>query len=366
MISAAAAATFYPKGRHAMSLLQLAFLASAMGTALSAIMAVAWQVQRSTGHTGWIDVCWTFGTGIVAALGSLAPLPSDHSTGARQIMVAVLIALWSLRLGAHILVRTREAGDDPRYRELISQWGARADLRMFLQLQSQAAVGLILALSVALAAHNTRPGLGLSDFLGLALLVGALAGEAVSDWQLRRFRSDPANHGRICEAGLMEPVTPSELLLRMALLACLSADRNRSVGVQSARLVDAGGASLHVLGAGACLRHSTAGGAHAALARRTISGLAGAHAAVFSFPQNVVRTSDRQLGRQPEARCGRDRAEQRSPTCIDHCELRGPVPQRRLVGEVVGHIGEEAEQCAAKCCLSEASGLQRRKDCEDH
>jgi steroid 5-alpha reductase family enzyme len=116
-------------------------------------------------------------------------------------MVAVLIALWSLRLGVHILVGTREAGDDPRYRKLIRRWGARADLRMFLQLQSQAAVGLILALSVALAAHNTRPSLALSAFLGLALLVGALAGEAVSDWQLRRFRSDPANHGRICEFG---------------------------------------------------------------------------------------------------------------------------------------------------------------------
>jgi steroid 5-alpha reductase family enzyme len=185
-----------------MSLLQLACLAAAMGIALSAIMAVAWQVQRNTGHTGWVDVCWTFGTGIVAALGSLAPLPADHSPGARRIMVAVLITLWSLRLGGHILVRTREAGDDPRYRELIRQWGARADLRMFLQLQSQAAVGLILALSAALAAHNTRPGLGLADFLGLALLVGALAGEAVSDWQLRRFKSDPANRGRICEAGL--------------------------------------------------------------------------------------------------------------------------------------------------------------------
>lgn len=38
----------------------------------------------------------------------------------------------------------------------------------------------------------------------------------------------------------MEPVTPSELLLRVALLACLSPDRNRYVGAQSARLVDAG------------------------------------------------------------------------------------------------------------------------------
>ncbi len=185
-----------------MSWPQLALLAAAMGAALSAIMAVAWQVQRTTGHTGWIDVCWTFGTGIVAALGSLAPLGTVHAPGARQIMVATLIAFWSLRLGGHILLRTREVGDDPRYRDLIRQWGANADLRMFLQLQSQAAVGLILAISVTLAAHNMRPTLGLQDFLGMALLVGALAGEAVSDWQLRRFRSDPANQGQICEAGL--------------------------------------------------------------------------------------------------------------------------------------------------------------------
>jgi steroid 5-alpha reductase family enzyme len=185
-----------------MSLLQFLGLAAAMGAALSAAMAAAWQVQRATGHTGWIDVWWTFGTGVVAALGSLAPLPMDGSSGERRIMVAVMVAAWSLRLGWHILARTRQVGDDPRYRDLIRQWGAKADLRMFLQLQAQAAVGLILAMSVALAAHNARAGLDFQDFLGLVLLIGALAGEAISDWQLRRFRSDPSNRGRICEAGL--------------------------------------------------------------------------------------------------------------------------------------------------------------------
>ena len=208
-------------------------------------------------------------------------------------MVAVLIAFWSLRLGGHILLRTREVGDDPRYRDLIRQWGANADLRMFLQLQSQAAVGLILAISVALAAHNTRPNLGLQDFLGMALLVGALAGEAVSDWQLRRFKSDPANRGRICEAGTLEPVAPSELLLRMALLAGLSADRDRSVGSQPAWLDHAAGARLHVLGAGACFRHSAAGSAHVANARRAISRASGPHAGVLSVPQGIDQgTSD--------------------------------------------------------------------------
>jgi steroid 5-alpha reductase family enzyme len=185
-----------------MSAVQLAILALSMGIGLSAIMTGAWQIQRSTGHTGWIDVCWTFGTGIAAALGSLAPLTSEASPDARQITVAVLIVLWSLRLGGHILARTRKVGDDPRYRELIRQWSERADLRMFLQLQSQAAVGLLLALSVSLAAHNPRPGFGISDWLGLLLLIGALAGEALSDWQLRQFKSDPGNRGLICEAGL--------------------------------------------------------------------------------------------------------------------------------------------------------------------
>jgi steroid 5-alpha reductase family enzyme len=184
-----------------MSLPQLVSLVAVMGVALSAIMAAAWQIQRRTGHTGWIDVCWTFGTGTVAALGSLVPLP-DNRYPARQIMVAVLIAIWSFRLGGHILLRTRQVGDDPRYRDLMRQWGVNADLRMFLQLQSQAAVGLILAISVALAAHNMRPYLGVADFIGAVLLVAALAGEALSDWQLRQFKSDPANRGRICESGL--------------------------------------------------------------------------------------------------------------------------------------------------------------------
>lgn len=185
-----------------MSLLDLIALAAVMGLALSAIMAVAWYVQKRTGHTGWIDVSWTFGVGIVGALGSLAPLTANHAPSARQILVAILIALWSLRLGGHILVRTREVGDDPRYREWIRQWGAKADMRMFLQLQSQAVVGLILTVSVALAAHAPSPNLRLTDWLGITLLIGALAGEALSDWQLRRFKADPDNRGKICETGL--------------------------------------------------------------------------------------------------------------------------------------------------------------------
>jgi steroid 5-alpha reductase family enzyme len=185
-----------------MSLLQLLCQLAVMAVALSAVMTVAWLIQRRTGHTAWIDVCWTFGTGAVAVVASLVPWPPGEALNARQIVVATLIAIWSLRLGGHLLSRTRKAGDDPRYRDLIDQWGASADRRMLFQVQAQAVVALLLAISVAVAAHNPRPGLGLMDALGAALLVAGLTGEAVSDWQLRRFRSDPANRARICEDGL--------------------------------------------------------------------------------------------------------------------------------------------------------------------
>jgi len=185
-----------------MSLLQLTGQLAVMALALSAIMTAAWLIQRRTGHTGWIDVCWTFGTGAVAAVASLVPTAQADGPTARQVMVAALVAVWSLRLGGHLLLRTWKAGDDPRYRALIDQWGASADIRMLLQVQAQAAVALVLAISVALAAHNPRAQLGLADALGALVLLAGLSGEAVSDWQLRKFRSDPAHRALICEAGL--------------------------------------------------------------------------------------------------------------------------------------------------------------------
>ena len=173
-----------------------------MCAVLSAVMAVAWQVQLTTGNTGWIDVFWTFGLGTVAIIASLVPLFDGSWPHVRQIMVAILVAVWSLRLGGHILIRTRTVGDDPRYRQLITQWGTDAAREMFWQLQKQAAVSLILAISIVLAAQNPHPGLRTQDVLGLATLIAAIVGEAVSDYQLRRFKVDPANRNSVCDIGL--------------------------------------------------------------------------------------------------------------------------------------------------------------------
>jgi|SoiMethySBSTD1v2_1073268.scaffolds.fasta_scaffold88074_5 steroid 5-alpha reductase family enzyme len=185
-----------------MNVLHLVIFAAMMGAALFAVVAVAWQVQLTTGNTGWIDVFWTFGLGAVAIIASLVPISDGPWPHARQIMVAILVAVWSLRLGWHILMRTRTVGDDPRYRQLITQWGTDAARQMFWQLQKQAAVSLVLAISIVLAAQNPHPGLRTQDVLGLATLIAAIVGETVSDYQLRQFKADPANRNSVCNVGL--------------------------------------------------------------------------------------------------------------------------------------------------------------------
>jgi len=183
------------------NLAQLTIATLAVGAALSAIMAAAWYLQRRTGNSGWVDVIWPLGVGSVAFTASVLPF-TNGGLHWRQIAVAVLAAGWCIRLGLHIAKRTRKATDDPRYRELIDQWGRNAARRMFWFLQSQAAVGSVLVISIMVAARNPDPYLRIQDLLGLATLAAAIIGEAIADRQLRAFRQYDGNKDRVCDVGL--------------------------------------------------------------------------------------------------------------------------------------------------------------------
>ncbi len=184
-----------------MSLIQLVITALCVFAASSLIMALAWLAQQKSGNSGWVDVSWSLGVGVTAIFAVLVPLHHGWLHW-RQIAIAIVAACWCLRLGLHIARRTRAAADDPRYRDLIKQWGADAPRRMFWFLQSQAIVGALLSLSVAIAAHNPNPIVRVQDLVGIALLLGAIVGETVADRQLTVFRSDPANRKAICDIGL--------------------------------------------------------------------------------------------------------------------------------------------------------------------
>lgn len=184
-----------------MNFAQLTIATLAVEAALSAIMAAAWYLQRRTGNSGWVDVIWSLAVGSVAFVASVLPI-TNGSLHWRQIAIAVFAAWWCVRLALHIANRARRATDDPRYRDLIDQWGQNAARRMFWFLQSQAAVGSVLVISIMLAACNPNPSLRIQDVFGLATLAAAIIGEAIADRQLEAFRKACGNKKGVCDVGL--------------------------------------------------------------------------------------------------------------------------------------------------------------------
>jgi steroid 5-alpha reductase family enzyme len=176
-------------------------LAISLALALSAAMAVAWRVALASGRSGWIDATWSLAVGAAGIVAALAPA-GNAAPSERQILVASMVALWSLRLGVHIALRTRAGADDPRYAQLRKDWGVQASPRLFWFLQLQAAVALLLALAVGVAAHRPAPALGLSDLAGVLILLLAVIGEGLADRQLASFRRRAVGAGGICTIGL--------------------------------------------------------------------------------------------------------------------------------------------------------------------
>jgi steroid 5-alpha reductase family enzyme len=154
----------------------------AVGIALSALMYSAWQMQRITGNCGWIDVFWTFGTGAAAVAIALVPLDGIEWPQVRQLVVAAFAGLWSLRLGWHLVLRTRKTDDDPRYRDMIRQWGAKAPVKLFWLLQTQALVGLLLAICIMLAARNPAGMLRVQDVAAILIFLTGIFGEGIWSW----------------------------------------------------------------------------------------------------------------------------------------------------------------------------------------
>ncbi|WP_341988610.1 DUF1295 domain-containing protein [Azorhizobium sp. AG788] len=174
----------------------------ALALACALLMTAAWAIAESTGQSGWVDSIWSLTVGVVGVAAALVPVAGSSGISARQIMVAGLVALWALRLGIHIAVRTQGGGDDPRYANLRDKWGEDARTQLFLFLQIQAASAFLLVVSILVAARNPAPGLGVLDAVGVGVLLVAVLGEGVADRQLTRFRADPGNRGKVCDVGL--------------------------------------------------------------------------------------------------------------------------------------------------------------------
>jgi steroid 5-alpha reductase family enzyme len=147
-----------------------------------------------------VDVFWGLGFVVVAWL---TFLQADGYLG-RKILITLLTTLWGLRLAMHILIRDWGHGEDRRYQAWRAQYGARfwwVSLFTVFGLQGVLLWAISLILQVGqMSAIPAR--LIILDFLGAIVWTVGFIFEAVADWQLYRFKTDPENKGKVMKKGL--------------------------------------------------------------------------------------------------------------------------------------------------------------------
>lgn len=125
-----------------------------------------------------------------------------ESPGERAPIVVVLVAIWAIRLSAYITWRNWGEGEDRRYQKIRQRnEPGFAFKSLYLVFGLQAVIAWIISLPLLLAINSPGP-LGVLDLVGVALFVIGLIFEAGGDWQLARFKGDPANDGKVLDTGL--------------------------------------------------------------------------------------------------------------------------------------------------------------------
>jgi steroid 5-alpha reductase family enzyme len=155
--------------------------------AIVALFTIVWLVSVRIENSSIADVAW--GPGILI-LGLTYYLTADGFPLRARLTLA-LLAIWAIRLAAHLAWRIRNEGEDHRYvqwrDEREDSWWWFSYFKVFLL---QAVLAWIVSAPIYFATVSLAPAaLTLFDLLGVLAIAAGLVIEAVADEQLRRFRN---------------------------------------------------------------------------------------------------------------------------------------------------------------------------------
>jgi steroid 5-alpha reductase family enzyme len=168
--------------------------------AVVAMMIAVWLLSLVKKDASIVDGFWGLGFVLVAWL---TFFNVDGYLG-RKLLITGLTTVWGLRLAAHIGVRNWGKEEDRRYQAWRAQYGHQFWwVSLFSVFGLQALLLWVISLVLQVGQISTTPDrLVWLDGLGVFAWTIGFIFEAVGDWQLKRFKSDPANRGKVMDQGL--------------------------------------------------------------------------------------------------------------------------------------------------------------------
>ena len=169
---------------------------------IALVMLALWRQAVRIGDVSFIDAVWGGGMALLAGVSWL----QLDAPGSRAMLIAGMALIWGARLAVHLFVRWRAAGEDPRYARMLGKAReqgryARAALTVVFAPQAVLLFVTCLPAQLGVLASGTDAA-GPLALTGVALWLIGMVFETVGDWQLTRFRADPASKGKVLDTGL--------------------------------------------------------------------------------------------------------------------------------------------------------------------
>ena len=159
-----------------------------------AVQVIVWIPSQLARTEKFFDI-----TGSLTFIGvSVAVLLLAPVADARGWVLAAMIVLWAVRLGAFLFVRVHRSGGDDRFDVL------KTNPVRFLRVWVLQGAWVSLTASAAWIAMSseTRAPIGWLAVVGIAVWVLGMVVEITADAQKTAFKADPANEGRFIRSGL--------------------------------------------------------------------------------------------------------------------------------------------------------------------
>jgi len=169
-------------------------------TGLAAMLAAAaatWGLSLKLQRVSIVDTLWS----LLFLLGAFVYAFAGGAWSARALLVLALVSVWALRLSVYITWRNWGHGEDPRYEVIRARNEPNFAFKsLYLVFGLQAVLAWIISLPTLGATLSAAP-LTALDAAGSALWLVGITFEAGGDWQLARFKANPANRGRVMDRG---------------------------------------------------------------------------------------------------------------------------------------------------------------------
>ena len=168
--------------------------------AVLAVVAATFVIGSRAGRHSVMDVAWGASIAVAGLVSFVAS--TGHGVPGRRWPLAAAAVLWGGRLALHIAARARGAGEDPRYRELLDRAPGNRNWYALRVVYLPQLLILWVACLPLTAGMTARAPAGAVTVTGVVVWMTGFAFEVVGDWQLARFRADPASKGQLMDRGL--------------------------------------------------------------------------------------------------------------------------------------------------------------------